>query len=124
MALFGQNTTAVPIDPINGRSKLIIVDHAGPTSYTTGGETFPQQSALGGPNSIGLSSISWVNGGITEDGLFFVVPIFGGVGSLKGTIKLVWYSTASPAAPGDNPAQVAANTNLSASHLRLAVIGG
>lgn len=119
MGVFGGNKTAVPVDPVNGRSKLVIVDHAGPTSYTTGGEVFPQQSTYGGPNSLGLSCVSSVGGGITEDGLYFVVPVFGGTGAEKGVIKLLWYST------GAVPlAQPAAATNLSASHIRLAVFGG
>lgn len=129
MGVYGQNTTAVPVDPVNGRSKLVIVDHAGPTSYTTGGETFPQQSAYGGPNSLGLSSVSWVGGGITEDGLYFVVPIFGGTGAEKGTIKLVWYSIllsfpASGTGQTGALVQPTATTNLSASHIRLSVLGG
>ena len=127
MGLFGQNTTAVPVDPVNGRSKLVIVDHAGPTSYTTGGETFPQQSSFGGPNSVGLSSVSWVNGGLTEDGLYWVVPIFGGTGATKGTIKLIWYSVALSLATGTTTnvmTQPTATTNLSASKIRLCVLGG
>jgi hypothetical protein len=83
--------TVIGVDPVNGRSKLTYVDHAGPASYATGGEVWPQQSSLGGPNSVGLSDIAWCNGGYTEDGLYFVVPVFGGVGSLKGSIKLKWF---------------------------------
>jgi len=129
MGLYGKNTTAVPVDPVNGRSKLVIVDHAGPTAYTAGGETFPQVSSYGGPNSLGLAGVSWVGGGITEDGLYLVVPIFGGTGAEKGVIKLVWYSVllSFPAGgTGQTGAlvQPAANADLSASHLRLAVLGG
>jgi len=124
MSAYGKNTTAVPVDPVNGRSKLIMVDHAGPTSYTTGGEIFPQQNAYGGPNSLGLSDINWVHGGITEDGLYLVVPLFGGTGATKGTIKLIWYTVASIFSGSGVLAQPAATTNLSASHLRLAVLGG
>lgn len=129
MGAYGQNTTAVPVDPVNGRSKLIIVDHAGPTSYTTGGETFPQVSSYGGPNSLGLAGVSWVGGGITEDGLYWVVPIFGGTGAEKSVIKLIWYSvllTIPASGTGQTGAMVqpASTTNLSASHIRLAVLGG
>lgn len=123
MLLYGKNTTAVPVDPVNGRSKLIIVDHAGPTSYTTGGETFPQVSSYGGPNSLGLAGVSWVGGGITEDGLYWVVPIFGGTGAEKSVIKLIWYGVAA-SITGDAMTQPTATTNLSASHIRLAVLGG
>jgi len=167
----------IGVDPVNGRSKLVYVDHAGPASYTTGGEVWPTQSIYGGPNSVGLSTVNWVNGGYTEDGLYLVVPVFGGKGGLNGTIKLKWYSVASSggtftgtavtptitipngtaatnavglaAATGTTtfvsggagatvnvnaitPAgtiaggltEVSAATNLSASYLRLAVLGG
>jgi hypothetical protein len=128
MGVYGSNTTAIPVDPVNGRSKLVIIDHAGPTSYTTGGETFPQQSSFGGPNSVGLNSVSWVGGGLTEDGLYWVVPIFGGAGAEKGTIKLVWYSVLltleTATATTGVMTQPAAAANLSASHIRLAVLGG
>jgi hypothetical protein len=120
MGVYGQNTTAIPVDPVNGRSKLVIVDHAGPTSYTTGGETFPQQSVYGGPNSVGLNSVSWVGGGVTEDGAYLVVPIFGGAGAEKGTIKLIWYTVASL----PSLVQPTAGTSVSTSHIRLAVLGG
>lgn len=84
--------TVIGVDPVNGRSKLVYVDHAGPKSYTTGGESWPQQSSLGGPNAVGLNDVAWCNGGYTEDGLYLVVPVFGGQASLKGTIKLKWFA--------------------------------
>ena len=112
-----QNTTVSPVDPVNGRSKWITVDHTGPTSYVTGGEVFPQQSVYGGPNSLGLSSTYFVSEGTTEDGLYDVVPVFGAKGKVAGTIKLKWlnYTTGAEPAPG---------TNLSASVVRILVIGG
>jgi hypothetical protein len=118
-----QQNTQIPgfPDPVGGRSKLQIVDHAGPASYTTGGETFPQQSVYGGPNSIGLSGVLWCNGGHTESGNYYVVPVFGGGGKVSGTIKLLWYTNAAAGAGG---AQVASTTNLSAEKVRLLVIGG
>lgn len=117
MGVYGKNSTAVPVDPVNGRSKLIIVDHNGPTSYTTGGETFPQVSSYGGPNSVGLNSVSWTNGGTTEDGLYRVIPIFGGSGAEKSTIKLQWWVISTGL-------QVSASTDLSGSVIRLAILGG
>ncbi len=104
-------------DPVGGRSVLCVDDHQGPASYTTGGETFPQQSPYGGPNSLGLRSIVWCSGGTTEDGLYRVIPIFGGGGGVHATIKLQWWSIAS----GD---QVAADFDLSGSVIRLLTIGG
>lgn len=82
-------------DIIGGRTKMVPVDHQGPKSYTTGGETFPQQPSLGGGNSLGLSGLVWCSGGFTEDGLYMVVPVFGGGGSVRGTIKLKWFAASS-----------------------------
>ena len=84
--------TVIGVDPVNGRSKLTYVDHYGPSSYTTGGESWPQQNAYGGPNSVGLNDVAWCSGGYTEDGLYFVVPVYGGKGGLNATIKLKWYA--------------------------------
>lgn len=109
------------VDPVNGRSKWNMVDHYGPTSYTTGGEVWPQQSVYGGPNSVGLSNLQWVNGGTTEDGLYRIVPIFGGTAGnpapTKGSIKLKWYVISTGL-------EVAAAVNLSASVIRLLAVGG
>ena len=81
-------------DVWGGRSRAIPVDHYGPVSYPSGGEVFPAQSVYGGPNSLGLAGVYWCNGGVTEDGLYLVVPVFGGAGAVKGTIKLIWYDLA------------------------------
>lgn len=106
-------------DPVGGRSKLQITDHSGPVAgvYTAGGETFPQQSVLGGPNSLGLAGVLFCSGGYTEDGLFRVIPIFGGLGKVRGTIKLKWIVVSTGV-------EVANGVNLSGSVIRLLVIGG
>lgn len=103
-------------DPVGGRSKLQIIDHKGPASYTTGGETFPQQSTYGGPNSLGLSGVLACVGGVTENGTYLVVPVFGGSGKVGGTIKLKWFSALGT--------EVGAGIDLSGSVIRLLVIGG
>lgn len=103
-------------DPVGGRSKLQIIDHTGPASYVTGGETFPQQNVYGGPNSIGLAGVLWCSGGFTESGNFYVVPICGGAGKVRGTITLKWFSAFGT--------QVTSTSNLSAEVIRLLVIGG
>lgn len=115
-----QQNTQIPgfPDPVGGRSKLQIIDHRGPASYTTGGETFPQQGIYGGPNSLGLSGILFAqSGAVTEDGLYRLLFQFGGSGAVKGTVKVKWIvvSTGSEAGSG---------VVLSASFLRLLVIGG
>ena len=107
------------VDPVNGRSKWNMVDHYGPTSYVTGGEVWPQQNTYGGPNSLGESNVIGVlsGSGATEDTLYVVIPITGGNGNLRGTIKLKWVGFTTGV-------EVTAGTNLSASHLRLSVLGG
>ena len=111
--------TVVPLDPVGGRNKIISTDHYGPTSYVTGGEVWPQQSTLGGPNSIGengvinvLSSTGW-----TESGNYYLITITGGKGALKGSVKLKWIVTSTNM-------EVASGVNLSAEHVRLSVLGG
>jgi hypothetical protein len=114
-----QQNTQIPgfPDPVGGRSKLCPVDHLGPVSYTTGGETFPAQNVYGGPNSLGLSGVIWVNGGYSESGTYRIIPIFGGGGAVKGTIKLKWIVVSTGV-------EVAAAVNLNAEKIRLLVIGG
>lgn len=115
-----QQNTQIPgfPDPVGGRSKLQIVDHRGPSSYTTGGETFPAQSVYGGPNSLGLSGLLFApSGATTEDGLYRLLFLFGGAGAVKGTVKVKWIVVSTGA-------EVAATTNLNASYVRLLVIGG
>ncbi len=110
---------ATPLDPIGGRNKIITVDHYGPASYTTGGEVWPAQSTLGGPNSLGENGVINViaGSGWTESGNYYVLVITGGKGSLKGSVKLKWIVTSTNV-------EVNAVTNLSAEHLRLSVLGG
>jgi len=103
--------TVIGVDPVNGRSKLTYVDHYGPASYTTGGEVWPQQSSLGGPNAVGLNDVAWCSGGYTEDGLYFVVPVYGGKGALNGSIKLKWYSIVISGATFAGTAHTLAGTN-------------
>jgi hypothetical protein len=114
-----QQNTQVPgfPDPVGGRSKLQIIDHRGPALYVTGGETFPQQNAFGGPNSIGLSGVLFAqSGSVTEDGLYRLLFQFGGAGAVKGTVKVKWIVISTGAEAGA--------INLSGSFVRLLVIGG
>lgn len=104
-------------DPVNGRSKWVPLDHYGPASYVAGGEVWPQQSVYGGPNSIGLNGLQWVNGGTSESGTYRVIPIFGGGASTKGSIKLMWITISTDV-------EVVAGTNLSAEVIRLLAVGG
>ena len=104
-------------DPVNGRSKWVPVDHYGPSSYVSGGEVWPPQPNLGGPNSVGLSGLHWVNGGTSESGTYRVIPIFGGDASDKGQIKLMWVTISTNT-------EVTGGTNLSAEVIRLLAVGG
>lgn len=109
------------VDPVNGRSKWNMVDHYGPTSYTTNGEVWPQSPSGGGPNALGLASLQWVSQGTTESGTYRVVPIFGGTAGnpapVKQSIKLKWFVISTGL-------EVAAAVNLSAEVIRLLAIGG
>ena len=104
-------------DPVNGRSKWVPLDHYGPASYVTGGEVWPPQSVYGGPNSVGLSGLQWINGGVTESGTYRIIPIFGGNASNKGSILLKWITVS-------NNTEVSAAVNLSAELIRLLAVGG
>jgi hypothetical protein len=104
-------------EPVAGRTKWSFVDHTGPLSYVTGGETYPTQSAFGGPNNLGLSGVYFVVPTWSSDGAYYIVPKYAGKGGVRGTATLQWFV----AATGQ---QVAAGTNLSGATVRLMVIGG
>jgi hypothetical protein len=119
--------TAIPLDPLGGRNKIITVDHYGPSNYKTGGEVWPSvnpNQVTGGPNSLGEASVINIlsMSGVTESGNYVVNPIFGGKGANNSNIKLKWlYNIASLGTVGT---EVAASTNLSAEVIRLSVLGG
>ena len=75
-------------DPVNGRSKWTFVDHTGPSSYVTGGETLGQ-SVFGGPNVLGLSGWQWVSSGITNSQNYRVDAFYSGVG-IQQKVFLRW----------------------------------
>lgn len=81
-------------DVWGGSARAVPVDHGGPTAYTTGGEVPFSQSSFGGPNSVGVNGVLWMSGGVTEDGLYYVVPVFGGGGAVKAQPKLKWFDVA------------------------------
>lgn len=113
---------AIPLDPVSGLNKVITVDHYGPASYTTGGETWPSinpNQVTGGPNSLGEASVINILSlsGVTESGTYRLVPVYSGKGSIRSNVKLVWYVVSTNT-------QVAAAVNLSAEVIRLSVFGG
>jgi hypothetical protein len=106
--------TKLDVFPI-GAGKFIPLDHTGPTSYATGGETIGTSNNLTGISTQGLSVIDFVDGGGSVSGTYFVISYPVGTGSRK-TYKLLWFVTATGA-------QVANAVNLSAETVRLVVVG-
>jgi hypothetical protein len=106
-----------------GAGKLVPVDHTGPASYTTGGETLGTINNMTGMalNAAGLSTIDAVegSGSLSVSGSYWVMTQPTGSGSRK-TFKLLWF-TATAGVP--SLTQVAAAVNLSAETVRLAYIG-
>lgn len=93
MSSINKPITGFP-DIWGGSSRANILDHYGPSAYVTGGEIPFPQSSFGGPNSAGINSVSYMTGGVTEDGLYYVVAIFGGGGAVKAQPKFKWYNVA------------------------------
>lgn len=102
-----------------GQGRAIPVDHAGPSSYTTGGETFGNANSMTGISVLGLGSLDNVIGGPSNSGNYFVYAIPSGKGERK-TFKLVWV-TATTGIP--TTTQVTAAVDLSAESVRLLVVG-
>jgi hypothetical protein len=103
-----------------GQGKLIPLDHTGPASYTTGGETIGTTNAFTGIAVLGLSVIDFIDcSGLSVSGNFWVQAQVTGTGSRKSW-KLLWF-TATASVP--SLTQVAAAVNLTAETVRLVYIG-
>lgn len=102
-----------------GQGRAIPDDHAGPKSYTTGGETFGNSNSQTGISILGLGILDNVIGGPSLSGNYFVYAIPSGAGERK-TFKLVWV-TATTGIP--TTTQVTNGTDLSAETVRLLVVG-
>lgn len=104
-----------------GQGKILPVDHTGPASYTTGGETVGTLNNLTGIAILGLDSIDTIlgSGSLSVSGNFWVVVQPTGTGVRK-TYKILWF-TATAGVP--SLTQVSAATNLSAETVRLAYVG-
>jgi hypothetical protein len=103
-----------------GQGKAIPVDHTGPVSYSTGGETIGQINNQTGITVQGLGVLDDVVGaGLSVSGSYWVLPQPVGTGERK-TYKLLWF-TASAGVP--TLTQVSAAVNLSAETVRLTYIG-
>jgi hypothetical protein len=103
-----------------GQGKAIPIDHTGPASYTTGGETFGSINNQTGITVLGLSILDYIDvEGPTLSGNYYVYAQPTGTGERK-TFKLIWV-TATAGIPSST--QVTAATNLSAETLRMLVFG-
>lgn len=104
-----------------GAGKIIPVDHTGPASYTTGGETLGTINNMTGIALQGLGSIDMVlgSGSLALSGNYWVMVQSTGKGSRK-TFKLLWF-TASSGVP--TLTQVSAATSLTGETVRLAYVG-
>ena len=100
-----------------GQGKAIPVNHTGPASYATGGETYGSINNQTGVVLVRL--VRYVAAGPTNSGNYFVYAYPTGTGESK-TYKLVWV-TATTGIP--TTTQVTAAVNLSAENVRLLVVG-
>lgn len=103
-----------------GQGRYIPVDHSGPKSYTTGGETLGVSNSMTGVTTNGLGILDQVvvcSVAISGNYAVYVQPV--GKGERK-TFKLIWV-TATAGIP--SATQVTAATDLSAETVRLAYIG-
>ncbi len=102
-----------------GQGKALPVDHVGPKSYPTGGETYGTATNSTGITAQGLATIDFVMGDSSLSGNYYVYPVKSTAGEQK-TWKLV-YVTASSGIP--TTTQVTNGTDLSAETFPLLVIG-
>jgi hypothetical protein len=87
------NTAIAGVEPWGGRTRAIILDHTGPSSYVIGGESL-SQSANGGPNVLGLAGFYHVEAGVSASGTYTIQVLYGGTG-VRNSIKLRWNYRAS-----------------------------
>ena len=103
-----------------GQGKAIPVDHAGPKSYTTGGETLGSINNQTGITILGLATLDFVVcTDVTVSGSYGAVVQPVGKGEQK-TFKLVWV-TATGGVPSST--QVTNGTDLSGETLKVLYIG-
>lgn len=104
-----------------GAGKILPVDHSGPKSYPTGGETLGTVNNMTGISVAGLGSIDIIegSGSLSVSGNYWVMVQPTGSGNRK-TFKLLWF-TAAAGVP--TLTQVANATNLGAETVRLAYVG-
>ena len=103
-----------------GKHGVAIVEHSGPKSYTTGGESLSTPS-WGGSNVVGLRGYAFVASGVDYSGTYCVDPIYAPANTpnagIRTLIKLIWRNATTDLEP-------AAATDLSGYTVRLLVVGG
>lgn len=99
-----------------GQGRLIPVNHTGPASYVTNGETLGNYNSQTGVTYLGLAEIDWIDCGSSLSGNYFVyaIPVN------QKQFTLVWV-TASNGIPTGT--QVSNGTNLSGETVRMVVVG-
>ena len=104
-----------------GQGRLIPVDHAGPKSYATHGETLGQTNNMTGITALGLAILDDVlgSGSPSVSGNYAVIVQPVGKGEQK-TFKLIWV-TATSGIPSTT--EVTAATDLSAETVKLIYVG-
>lgn len=101
-----------------GQGRAIPVDHVGPKSYTTGGETLGAINNQTGVTVQGLATIDAVLVvGLSVSGSYWVLAQPSGTGTRK-TFKLLWFT-----ATAGVPTLTQASGDLSGETVRLVYIG-
>lgn len=91
-----------------GNKNVTVIDHLGPASYATGGETLTAAQ-------FGYGGIEVIVGSMDASSTYFVEAIHPGVGGAPATIKLQWFTM--------NGTEVSNATNLSTKSVRLIIVG-
>ena len=75
-----------------GQGRLIPVDHVGPASYTTGGETLGNTSSTSGQAAVGLGSLDLViTAGVSNSGNYYLRSKSAGTG-IRKSFFLLWFA--------------------------------
>ena len=105
-----------------GKHSVTVVEHNGPASYVTGGETASLKTpAFGGSTTVGTRGFAYVAGGADYSATYRVDPVYSSANTpnagIRNAVTLKWTVIATGA-------EVANATNLSAFTVRLLVVGG
>lgn len=103
-----------------GQGRAVMINHTGPKSYTTGGETLGASNTQTGISMFGLADVDLILGGsLSVSGSYWVMAQPVGTGTHKQW-KLLWF-TATAGVP--SLTQVTNGTDLSGETVVIAAIG-